>query len=154
MQGKLAIISRFDNDTELLKLDLSTGVGQLISTEDVNEDQISFGMFEIERSGSHTDIVALIATPSGPLLFLNDVQYRPEIGKTKISIKDDEIFSHFLIVHEGHSVFGLFYEKKFGVGLHPYSKSREDIDLYYWLCKNISNSKLYAVYTKEIKYIS
>jgi len=154
MQKKIAVISRFDNDTSLLKLDLSTGAGQLISADDINEDQISFGMFEIEKRQPHSDIVALVATATGPLLFLNEMQYALAMGKTKISIKDDEIFSHFSISHDGRPVFGLFYEKKFGIGLHPYNKSREDIDFYYWLYKNIMNPNLYTIYTKEVKYVS
>ena len=154
MQSKFAVISQFDNDVNLLKLNLSTGSGQLILSENINEDQISFGMFEIENHELHIDLIALLATPDGPLLFLNGNQYRPEIGKTKISIKNEENLSHFLISHEGRPIFGISYEKKFGIGLYPYNKSREDIDFYYWLCKNISNSKLYAVYTKKIKYIT
>ncbi len=154
MQNKFTIISQFDNDVNLLKLNLSTGTGQVISSENINEDQISFGMFEIENHELHIDLIALLATPDGPLLFLNGNQYRPEIGKTKISIKDEENLSHFLISHERHPIFGIFYEKKFGIGLHPYNKNREDIDFYYWLCKKISTPALYKVYTKSIIYIS
>lgn len=153
MQNKFAVINQFDNDVNLLKLNLLTGDAQLISTNKIDEDQISFGMFEIENHELHIDIVALLATPDGPLLFLNGSQYRPEIGKTKISVKDDENLSHLLISHEGHPIFGIFYEKKFGIGLHPYHKNREDIDFYYWLSRKISDPKLYAVYTKDIIYI-
>lgn len=111
-------------------------------------------MFEIERRDPNVDIVVLLATPDGPLLFLNGNQYCPEKGKTKISINDDENLSHLLVSHEGRPIFGLFYEKKFGIGLHPYNKTREDIDFYYWLCTKISNPKFYEVYTKDITYIS
>lgn len=89
MQNKLVAINRFDNDANLLRLDLSTGAGKLMPRDGIDEDQISFGMFEVENHAAHADIIALLATPDGPLLFLNGNQYRPETGKTKISIKDD-----------------------------------------------------------------
>jgi hypothetical protein len=153
MKNKFLVISHFDSAVNLLKLNLSTGRGQLISTDKVDKDQISFGMFEIENHEPHVDLVALLATPDGPLLFLNGNQYRPEIGKTKIGIKDDENLSHFVISHEGLAIFRIFYEKKFGAGLHPYNINREDFDFYYWLYKKISAPELYAVYTRDIMYI-
>lgn len=153
MENKFSIISQFDGEVNLLKLNLHMGSGQLISTDKVDEDQISFGMFEIENHETHVDLVALLGTPDGPLLFLNGNQYRPEIGKTTISIKDDENLSRFVISHEGLPIFRMFYEKKFGTALHPYNINREDFDFYYWLYKKILEPELYAVYTRDIRYI-
>lgn len=153
MQRESVLLSQFDGDVKYLKLELSTGDAQLILASEIDKDKVSFGMFECEESVAGLNRVALLATPEGPLMFLNNMQLYPEVDKTRIKIKDDENFSHFLVLHDGNPVFGLFYEKKFGIGLHPYNNSREDIDFYYWLSKNISNPKLYKIYTKETKFI-
>ena len=153
MKGQSIAISQFDGAVKLLKIDMVTGNRKVISVNELSENQLCFGMFESEKVGSNLESVALVASPEGPLLLLNDFQYRPQIDKTRITVRDDGEFSHFRVLHEGECIFGLFYREKFGVGLHPYNNSREDVDLYYWLSKNINNPKLYEIYTKDIKYV-
>ena len=150
MQNKFIAINQFDGTVKLLKIELSTGNRHVIPAEGVDKTSIAFGLFEME---SESETVALLATPGGPLLFLKDLQYRPEIGKTKIEVTDDGGFSHFQVFHDGGIVFSLFYKEKFGIGLHPYNNNREDIDFYYWLEKNHNDPKFYKVYTKEIHYL-
>jgi hypothetical protein len=153
MQNKFVAVEQFDGSVELLKIDLATGERQIVAHDELDEKDVAFGMFEVEKIEPEVESVALLATPEGPLLILNDLQYRPDIQNTRIEVKDDGKFSHFLVLDDGEPVFGLFYEKKFGIGINPYLNEREDIDFYYWLSKNINNPKLYQVYTKEIKYI-
>lgn len=152
MQGESVLLSQFDGEVKYLKIKLSTGDAQIIPASEIDKDKVTFGMFECEESASGLNCVALLATPQGPLMLLNDTRLYPDADKTKIKIKDDEDLSHFLVLHEGEQIFGLFYEKKFGIGLHPYNNTREDIDFYYWLSKNIGNPKLYKIYTKETKF--
>lgn len=153
MTNSIVAVSQFDGTVKLLTIDLSTGERQVISADVVNEDDITFGLFEVEQSEAELNSVALLATPEGPLLFLKDIRYQPDIKKTKIKIEDNGDFLHFQILHEENHVFGLFYEEKFGIGLHPYNTSREDIDFYYWLCKKINMPQFYQTYTKDIKYV-
>lgn len=152
MPGESVLLSQFDGEVEYLKIKISTGDAQIFSAGEIDKDKVSFGMFECEQGVSGLSWVALLATPKGPLMFLNHMQLYPEADKTKIKIKDDDNESHFLVLHEGKAIFGLFYKKKFGIGLHPYNNAREDIDFYYWLSKNIDNPKLYQVYTREAKF--
>jgi hypothetical protein len=153
MQNKFVAVSQFDGSVKLLKIDLATGEREIVPHDEVDEKQVTFGMFEVEKVNQELVSVVLLATPEGPLLILKDLHFRPEIESTKIEVKDDGQFSHFLVLDEGEPVFGLFYEAKFGIGLHPYLNEREDVDFYYWLSENINNPKLYQAYTKEIKYI-
>lgn len=146
-------ISQFDGSVNLLKIIISTGEREITPADEVNKDDIAFGLFEVEKSEFDLNSVALLATPDGPLLLLKEIQYRPDISKTKIKINADGKFVHFQILHEKNHIFGLFYEEKFGIGLHPYNNTREDIDFYYWLCKKINMPKFYQTYTKEIKYL-
>ena len=154
MENKSVVINQFDGTTKLLRVDIKTGRREIVSADKFANDKFSFGLFEVEREGENIESVALLATPDGPLLFLNEMQYRPEINKTKIKLRDDGKFSNFRILHEENFIFGLFYEQKFGIGLHPYNNNREDIDFYYWLSKNINNPKFYEIYTKEMQFIN
>jgi hypothetical protein len=88
-----------------------------------------------------------------PCYFFHGREYRPEIGKTGIKINDEGRFSHVLVSHEERLIFELFYEKKFGIGLHPYSNERKDVDFHYWLDKNLGSSKFYLTYKRDIKFI-
>lgn len=153
MENKFVAVNQFDGAVHLLKIDMVTGDRKIVSADDLDESQVSFGLFESERESPDLESVALIATPEGPLLFLNDLKYQPKIGKTKIEVEDDGGISHFRVLHERQCIFGLFYKEKFGIGVHPYNNSREDIDFYYWLSRNIKNPKLYEAYTKEVKYV-
>lgn len=152
--NKLIAIPRFDGTADLLRIDTTTGSGELISPDELNKDQIAFGMFEAETGMLERSFVALVATPDGPLLFLKGHAFRPDSTKTTIIIKDDVHLSHFLVSHDDELVFSVSYEPKFGSGLHPYSRTREDIDFYFWLSKNINNPKLYVVYTKSLPYLN
>lgn len=145
-------LSQFDGTSRVLKIDVGTGVGEIFSSDTVPEDNISFGLFDTYEINEESKFVALLATDDGPLLFFNEIKYRPELGKTTISIKDDDKTSHFLVLHKGSPIFGLFYESKYGIGLHPYNRERDDIDFYYWLKTKVANPKFYEVYTK--KYIT
>lgn len=149
MHDGFVVISQFDGDVNFLRLNLSEGSAEVVSSDKIGKDNVSFGMFEFERGESRNDYVALIATPEGPLMFLNGLRYSPHIDQTDVKISDDGEFSHFLVLHDQAPIFGLFYKKKFGIGLHPYLHSREDFDFYYWLSKNIKNPKLYESYKKE-----
>lgn len=150
---KFVAVHQFDGSVKLLEIDLTTGERRIVPHDAVDEKHVTFGMFEVEKVEPELECVALLATPQGPLLILKDLQFRPDIHSTKIKVEDVGQFAHFLVLDDGEPVFGLFYEKKFGTGLHPYLNGREDFDFYYWLSKNINNPKLYQVYTKEIKYI-
>ena len=57
------------------------------------------------------------------------------------------------MLHGERCIFEFFYEEKFGIGLHPYSNTREDIDFYYWVAQNINNKELYQLYSREITYV-
>ncbi len=153
MQNSIIAISQFDKPVNLLRFDLSTGERKVISFADVDRNDVTFGLFDFEENENDLNTVALIATPTGPLLLLKNIQYRPEINKTEIKISNHEKFFHFQIFHEKKHIFGLFYQEKFGIGLHPYNNTREDIDFYYWLCQNINNPLLYKTYTREIIYL-
>jgi len=153
MSTQKVAISQFDGTSKVLKIDVGSGVGEIFSSDEIPEDDISFGLFDIYEVNEKSNFIALLATGDGPLLFFNEIKYRPELGKTKVSIKDDNQTSHFLILHEGSPVFGLFYERKFGIGLHPYNRERDDIDFYYWLKTKVINPKFYEVYTKKYTVI-
>lgn len=153
MQDKFVAVPQFDGSVKLLKINLATGERELVQHDEVDEKQLAFGMFESEKAVPELESVALLGTSEGPLLILKDLQFHPDIETTKIEVKDDGDFSHFLVLDEGRPVFGLFYTAKFGVGLHPYLHTREDFDFYYWLSKNINNPKLYQSYTRELKYL-
>lgn len=154
MQSKPIAVSQFDGTVNLLKLNLISGEREIIAADTVNEDHVSFGLFELESEQPKLEYLALLATPDGPLLVFDDDVYYPEPGKTTIDITDDGNHSHFKLMDDGELVFGLFYESKFGIGLHPYNRTREDIDFYYWLSKKISDPKFYTTYTKDIEYLS
>ena len=153
MRNRFVAVSQFDGTTNLLKIELPTGNRELIKASNVDENLVSFGLFEYEMDGSVMQTVALLATPEGPKLYLNDLEYRPQIYKTKIEVKDEDDFSHFRVLHDDRVVFGLFYRKKFGIGLHPYNNTREDIDFYYWLSIKINDTKFYQTYTREFIFI-
>jgi hypothetical protein len=152
MEKRLVAVRQFDGSVELLKIDIMSGEREIIPFSAVEKNRVAFGFFEIEKNEAELDTVALVATPDGPLFFLKDLKYFPEIKKTKIKINQDGDFFHFQILHEGHHVFGLFYEEKFGIGLHPFIHTREDFDFYYWLRTIIDNPEFYQKYTREIRY--
>ncbi len=135
-------LSQFDG-TQQLKIDLSTGDRQIIPVAATGDN--AFGMFDAEDG---QQLLALLATQDGPLLIFQDAQHRPQLGKTSIAIIDEGDSSHCRILHDGALVMELAYQRKHGIGLHPYNRSREDIDFYYWLSKNIGNPALYATYTR------
>lgn len=151
MRAESVLVSQFNGDVKLLKINLSTLDAKIIPVDDINRDKVSFGMFEYQEGALGIEYVALLATPQGPLMFLNQLQFYPEIDKTRIKVEDSEQFSKFLLLQEYTPIFSFFYEKKFGIGLHPYSLTRDDIDFYYWLSRNIGNPKLYKTYTKGMK---
>lgn len=136
-------LSQFDGTRQLLEIDLASGARQLIDAD--ADSDTAFGLFDAE-SGQH--FLALVATPRGPLLMFKDAQYFPQLGKTSIVITDGLAYSHCRILHDGALVVELAYQRKHGIGLHPYNRTREDIDFYYWLSKNIGNPALYATYTR------
>lgn len=154
MKNKFVAVHGFDAVVSLLKIDWTTGARSVIARDEVDERFVTFGMFEAEKKGAgEIHSVALLATAEGPLLILDDLKFRPNVHETKINVEDDDQVSHFRVLDDGKPVFGLFYEKKFGIGLHPYLKAREDIDFYYWLSKNINNPKLFQTYTRELKFL-
>lgn len=153
MKEKFIAVYRYNNSVEVLKICLATGNFEIIAADGVDKSKVAVGFFEIEKNQSEQDCVALIATPDGPLLIMNSTQYVPKIVETKIEVIDGEKFSHLLISDDGKNIFGLFYEEKAGVGSHPYNESREDVDFYYWLSKNIGNPKLYQHYKKDYVYL-
>ena len=153
MENSVVAVSQFDGTVGLLRIYLTTDEREIIPAAEVNEDDIAFGLFDVEKSETELDSVALLATPDGPLLLLKEMQYRPDINKTKIKIENDGDFLHFQILHGENHIFGLFYREKFGIGLHPYNNNREDIDFYYWLCRKINMPQFYKTYTKDIKYL-
>lgn len=153
MPSKFIAVSQFDGTVNLLKMDLSSGTREIIPADAVAEDDVSFGLFEIEKNAPEPDYLALLATPDGPLLVFKDGQYYPDLEQTRIEITGDGQYSHIRIFDDGDIVFGMFYEDKFGIGLHPYNRTREDIDFYYWLSKKINDPKFYTTYTKDIAYI-
>jgi len=153
MSREYVAVSQFDGTVNVLKLKLSTGEAELVTNDEVDEDQVAFGLFDFEKNGSEIEALVLLATPDGPILIFKDSRYRPEFEKTSIEIEEKGDFSHLLISHDENPIFSIFYESKFGIGLHPYNKSREDIDFYYWLSKKIQDQKFYQVYTKEIIYM-
>jgi hypothetical protein len=150
-ESRFVAVSQFEGSVDLLKIDLATRAWEIIPTTEVMPDEVSFGLFEIERDGPACEIVALLATPKGPLLIFKEHQYRPEIGKTTIGLKTVRDSTRFRILHAGEEVFGLSYVDKFGIGLHPYNRKRSDIDFYFWLSIEIDNPKFYEVYTREIR---
>jgi hypothetical protein len=153
MEQNFVVLRQFDGDVKLLKIELSSGIRELVNIDEVARNKITFGTFESERNSPILESVALIATPEGPLLYLNDLKYVPEINRTKVEVEDDGKISSFRILHEDKFIFGLFFEEKFGIGLHPYNNAREDIDFYFWLSKNIDDPGFYKAYTRDIKYM-
>jgi hypothetical protein len=153
VKEKFIAVYRFNNSVEVLKFSLVTGAISIISADEVEKSKISVGFFESENNQSGTDLVALVATPDGPLLIMNSVQYSPKMGITKIRITDAGDFSHFSVLDKGVNIFGLFYKEKAGIGSHPYNEVREDVDFYCWLSKHIGNPKLYEHYNKSFLYL-
>jgi hypothetical protein len=153
MTGNTIAISQFDGTVKLMKIELSTGAREIVPAKDIGEEKITFGMFEVEESNHRSESIALVATPQGPLLIFNDTLYRPNAAQTKVDIADDKEISHFRILHQGTPIFGLFYKEKFGIGLHPYNRDREDIDFYFWLKNKINEPKFYKAYTREIVFL-
>lgn len=152
MENRFVAVRQFDGTVELLKINFATGEREIIPFNDIEKNKIAFGFFEIEKDKSELHTAALIATPEGPLFFLKDLKYFPKMGKTKIKINPNGDFFHFQIFHDGQHVFGMFYEEKFGIGLHPFINSREDCDFYYWLSTIIDNPEFYQKYTRDINY--
>lgn len=152
MTGKTIAISQFDGTVKLMKIELSTGKREIVAAKEIDEDKIAFGLFEVEESNNLAESIALVATPDGPLLIFNDTLYRPGV-ETTVDVVDQGDFSHFRILHDGKPVFGMFYKEKFGIGLHPYNRNREDIDFYFWLKNKINEPKFYQTYTREITFL-
>lgn len=153
MEKDIVALRQFDGGVKLLKIELWRGMRELVSIDEVAKHKITFGTFECEQTGPVLQSVALIATPAGPLLYLDDLRYVPKIHRTKIEIKDDESISSFRILHDAQLIFELFFKAKCGIGLHPYNNTRKDIDFYFWLGKNINDPEFYKAYTKGIKYM-
>lgn len=153
MTGKSIAISQFDGTIKLMKIVLSTGERKIVPAKEIEEEKVTFGLFEVEENQYHTESIALVATPDGPLLIFNDTLYHPNASETKVDIADDGEFSHFRILHKGSPIFGMFYKEKFGLGLHPYNRNREDIDFYFWLKNKINEPKFYNAYTREIVFV-
>jgi len=153
VERDIVALRQFGGGVKLLKIELSRGMRELVAIDEVAKHKIAFGTFECEQPGPVLKSVALIATPAGPLVYLDDLRYVPEIYKTKIEIKDDGNISNFQIFHDGQLIFGLFFDAKFGIGLHPYNQTREDIDFYFWLSKNIDDPGFYKAYTRDLPYV-
>lgn len=153
MKNRTVALIQFDGSTKLLKIDLATGAREVVPRNDATEDQTAFGFFEVETIDKGLDTFALLATSAGPLLFFNDQQYYPAVDLSRIEINDHEKFSTFKMLHGECCIFEFSYEEKFGIGLHPYSNTREDIDFYYWLAQNNNNQELYQLYSREITYV-
>lgn len=151
--GKFIAIRQFDGCTKLLKVDLSTGEYEIVLADEIDKEKITFGLFEIEEGKHSAEFVALVATPGGPLLISTGILYRPLIAKTQAVIVDDDRRSRFRILHEGSPIIELSYEEKWGIGLHPYASSRDDIDFYFWLAGHIDKPEFYRAYTREIVYL-
>lgn len=152
MLNRYVMLTQFDGDVLMLKIEMSTGHRQVLKTRDMSGADTSFGMFEVESDQQGSPTVALMATPKGPLIIFNGEFYYPNEEKTTIEIKDGKSESHMQILDGGVHVFGLFYKEKFGIGLHPYNRNREDIDFYYFLKTKINDPMLYKTYTKDINY--
>ena len=151
--GKFIAIRQFDGCTKLLKVDLSTGGYEIVLADDVDKEKITFGLFEIEEGNHSPEFVALVATPDGPLLISTGILYRPLIAKTQAAIVDQDRRSQFRLLHEGTPVIDLSYDEKWGIGLHPYANSRNDIDFYFWLAGHIDKPNFHQAYTREIIYL-
>lgn len=151
--GKFIAIRQFDGAAKLLKVDLSTGGHEILPALEIGKEKIAFGLFEHENGNRSPVFLALLATPDGPLLMSNGIRYRPRIGKTQAVIVDHDGHSEFHVLHEGTPVLEISYGEKWGIGLHPYANSREDIDFYFWLAGQIDQPKLYQAYTREITYL-
>lgn len=146
-------ISQFDGTGKVLKLEVATGRGEIVGSGEIPEEEISFGLFDTYGNNEVEDFTSLLATPEGPIIFFKNFQYRPEFGKTNICLRDGGGISHFLLLHEGIPIFRLFYKSKFGVGLHPYNKERNDIDFYCWLGMKVGDSNFYETYSKNLIFI-
>jgi hypothetical protein len=153
MTGKTIAISQFDGSVKLMKIDLSTGERKIVPAHEVNEDKVTFGLFEAEADDKLAESIALVGTPDGPLLVFNDTLYHPSAEETTVDIVDQEDYSHFRILHDGEPIFGMFYKPKFGIGLHPYNRNREDIDFYFWLKDKINSPRFYETYTRQITFL-
>lgn len=136
-----------------MKIDLSTLAREIVPAQEMGEEKIAFGMFETEESNDPTAFLALLATPDGPLLILNDTLYRPNAKETTVEIANQGEFSHFRILHQGTPIFTMTYREKFGIGLHPFVQGREDIDFYLWLKNKINEPNLYRAYTRKIVFM-
>ncbi|WP_374584547.1 hypothetical protein [Pseudoduganella sp.] len=143
MAGKTIALAQFDGTAQLLEIQFATGERQLVAAQQVAPEKIAFGLYD-------TETVALVATPGGPLLVLDQAFYRPAIGATVAELLDEGDSSRFRLLHAGKLVFELVYEAKFGTGLHPYNRSREDIDFYFWLKGKVTDPAFYQAYTREI----
>ncbi len=152
MENHIVALGQFDGTVKLLRLNLANGERAIISSDGVESSKIARGMYDAEGEGAEMETVAMVATPEGPLLMLQDRPYRPSVDDTKIVVQDDGQLCHFTVFDQDEPIFGLFYEPKFGIGLHPYANEREDIDFYYWLSKNINDPHLHQVYTQPITF--
>lgn len=148
MKNQIVALRQFDGTVKLLKLNLATGEREVIASDGVDDSRTTRGLYDAEGEGAEMETVALVATPEGPLLMLQDQPYRPSVDGTRIVVQDDGELCHFMVFDQGEPIFGLFYEPKFGIGLHPYANEREDIDFYYWLSRNINDPHLHQVYTQ------
>ncbi|QYF94619.1 hypothetical protein KY495_05310 [Massilia sp. PAMC28688] len=128
MQNQIVALRQFDGTVKLLKLNLATGEREINPAEDVEKGRIARGIYEAEGEGAELETVAMVATPGGPLLMLQDQPYHPSVENTKIVVQDDGQLCHFMVFDQDEPIFCLFYEPKFGIGLHPYVNEREDID--------------------------
>jgi len=152
-QNRFIAVRQFDGSAKLLKVDLSSGAYELLSSEGVGEEEITFGLFEIEENNLSPKFIAVIATPEGPKLISDGMLYRPDIASTTAVIIDDSTKSIFRILHEGSPIFEMPYSEKWGIGLHPFARNREDVDLYFWLKGHIDSPDFYLAYTREIVYL-
>ncbi|RFP21666.1 hypothetical protein D0T25_10455 [Duganella sp. BJB488] len=153
MPNRFIAVAQFDGTVSLLKMDLSSGEREIVPLGAVAEDDVAFGLFEAERGKSGLESLALVATPDGPLLTYSGQLYYPKIDRTHIEIAGDGNYSHFRLLDGAAVVFELPYENKFGTGLHPYLRTRDDIDFYHWLGGRINSPEFYTAYTRNIRYI-
>ncbi|WP_426340338.1 hypothetical protein ACN9MZ_00125 [Pseudoduganella sp. S-14] len=154
MTGKTIAVAQFDGTVTLMKIDLATGAREFVPASEVDEEKVTFGLYEIEESSHHAESIVLLATPDGPLLILNDTLYHPDADETKVEIADQETVSHFRVLHRGIPVFELAYEQKSAIGLHPYARHREDVDFYFWLKGKVNEPDFYRAYTREIVFVT
>lgn len=77
MTGRTIATGQFDGSVNLMKIDLTTGAREIVPMGETGEEKVAFALFEDEEGIHHSESIALVATPDGPLLIFNGTLYRP-----------------------------------------------------------------------------